>query len=81
MSNNVKEVTQMEIGRRIKKLRQQKHVTQRQLAKILCVSSQAISKWENGKNMPDICALPKLASLFGVTIDELLGYAGGQECI
>ena len=60
------------IGQNIKRLRQQKDMTQEQLAQLLCVSSAAVSKWENGLALPDITLLPKLANFFGVSTDELL---------
>ncbi len=59
------------IGMNIKELRQQKHIKQETLAAYLGVSSQAVSKWETGMSDPDIALLPKLATYFGVSIDEL----------
>ena len=64
----------MKIGTNIKRLRQNKGVTQEALGEVLCVSSQAVSKWENGSALPDIMILPKLADFFGISIDELMGY-------
>ncbi len=64
----------MAIGMKIRALRKQRNITQRDLAKTLCVTSQAISKWENGKNMPDISILPVVARIFGVSMDELFDY-------
>lgn len=61
----------MTIGANIKQLRQQKNMTQEQVANELGVSYQAVSKWEVGANTPDISLLPDIASLFGVTIDSL----------
>ena len=58
---------------KIKKLRKQKNMTQEQLAEYMCVSPQAVSRWETGVTSPDISALPQLAELFCVTVDELLG--------
>lgn len=60
-----------EIGLNIKSLRLAKSMTQEQLAQELGVSSQAVSKWENGVTMPDIQLLPELSVIFGVTIDAL----------
>ena len=60
----------MEIGQKIKKLRQDKKVTQEELASQLGVSTQAVSKWENG-GLPDIALIPNIASFFSVSIDEL----------
>ena len=65
------------LGRRIAQLRKEKGLTQEDLAKHLDVSAQAVSKWENDLTCPDITALPKLAQLLGVTVDELL--SGKQE--
>ena len=62
----------MTIGKRIAFLRKEKGLTQEELAQHMGISPQAVSKWENDQTCPDISALPKLASLFGVTVDELL---------
>ena len=67
----------MTIGKRIGLLRRQKGLTQEELASHMGVSPQAVSKWENDQTCPDISALPKLAQLFGVTVDELL--SGKEE--
>lgn len=62
----------MEIGIKIKQMRKQNNVTQRQLADVLCVTSQAISKWENGHTLPDIYQIATMAKQFGVSVDEML---------
>ena len=67
----------MTIGKRITLLRKEKGLTQEELATHMGVSPQAVSKWENDQTCPDISALPKLARLLGVTVDELL--VGKQE--
>ena len=67
----------MTIGKRIALLRKEKGLTQEELASHMGVSPQAVSKWENDQTCPDISALPKLAQLFGVTVDELL--SGKEE--
>lgn len=59
------------IGENIKKLRSEKQVTQEQLAEHLCISYQAVSKWENNVTTPDIFLLPAIAEYFEVPIDEL----------
>lgn len=64
----------MTIGTNIKRLRQNKGVTQEMLGDELGISGQAVSKWENGSALPDITMLPKLAEYFGISIDELMGY-------
>ena len=62
----------MTIGKRIALLRKEKGLTQEELATHMGVSPQAVSKWENDQTCPDISALPKLARLLGVSVDELL---------
>lgn len=62
------------IGKKIKNLRKNKNLTQEQLAEILGVSSQAVSKWENCISMPDIELLPIIARYFGITMDEFFNY-------
>ena len=66
----------MEIGSVIKKLRQQKQMTQEELDEMLKVSVQTVSRWENGINYPDLVVLPDLAGLFHETTDYLLGVKG-----
>ena len=63
------------LGRRIARLRLAKTATQERLAKELNVSPQAVSKWENDINYPDISLLPDLARFLGVSVDELLSGA------
>lgn len=60
----------MEIGKKIKMLRAGKSITQEKLAQELCVTPQAVSKWENGTALPDITLLPALSVFFGVRIDD-----------
>ena len=67
----------MTIGKRIALLRKEKNLTQEELAQRMGVSPQAVSKWENNQTCPDISALPGLAKLLGVTVDELL--SGKEE--
>ena len=68
---------EMTIGKRIAALRREKNLKQDDLAQMLEVSPQAVSKWENDQTCPDISLLPKLAKILGVSIDELL--SGKQE--
>lgn len=63
----------------IKELRERRGMTQKELAEYMQVSFQTISKWENGVNMPDITNLPKLADLFEVSTDVLLGLQPMKE--
>ncbi|MBQ8419829.1 MAG: helix-turn-helix domain-containing protein [Clostridia bacterium] len=62
------------IGDTIRTLRKNKNMTQEELAEILQVSSQSVSKWENHLSVPDVAMLPIIARLFGITMDELFGY-------
>ena len=66
----------LSIGETIRKLRKERNLTQEELAEQLNVTSQAISKWENGTGMPDISQVLPLASVFGVSTDVLFGIAG-----
>ena len=68
---------EMTIGNRIAALRREKNLKQDDLAQMLEVSPQAVSKWENDQTCPDISLLPKLAKILGVSVDELL--SGKQE--
>lgn len=61
----------IELGNKIKQLRLRKGITQDTLAKVLNVSFQTISKWENSISMPDIQLLPEIAIFFGCAIDDL----------
>lgn len=63
----------VELGLRIKNLREQRGFKQRDVANALQISAQAVSKWERGENAPDIAVLLDLTKLLGVTTDTLLG--------
>lgn len=63
------------LGKRIVHHRKCLGLTQDQLAEKLGVTAQAVSKWENDQSCPDIAMLPKLAEIFGITTDVLLGNA------
>ena len=64
----------LNIGTRIQALRRNRNITQAQLAEVLSVSSQSVSKWENNLSLPDISLLPEIARYFGITMDELFNY-------
>ena len=67
------------LGGRIAALRQARGYTQEELGALLNVTSQAVSKWETGKALPDIALLPPLAQALRVSIDRLLlGRDGAQ---
>ena len=61
-----------QIGKTIAGFRKKYHYTQDSLADKLGISSQAISKWENGICLPDVSLLVELSNLFSVSVDELL---------
>ena len=63
----------MSFGKTIKTLRRRADMTQEQLAELLSISPQAVSRWETDTAMPDISLLPALTAIFDVTADELLG--------
>ena len=63
----------LKIGAIIKTLRQNKKITQEQLAAFIGVTPQAISRWEAGNGYPDIETLPLIADFFSVSTDCLLG--------
>lgn len=62
-----------DINLKVLELRKMKGISQLELANILGISFQSISKWENGISMPDIILLPKIAQIFNVSVDQLLG--------
>lgn len=63
---------QVKIGKLITKLRKEKNMTQEQLAEKLSVSNKSISRWETGRNMPDMALLIPLSEALGITTTELL---------
>lgn len=62
----------MNLSENLKKLRREKNLSQEQLAKMINVSRQAVSKWESGKTYPDIDNLILLRDIFNVTLDDLI---------
>lgn len=62
----------MEFNEKLKELRQQKGITQEELAKALYVSRTAISKWESGRGYPNIDSMRAIAKFFSISLDELL---------
>lgn len=67
------------LGKRIGRLRRAKEMKQDDLAKMLDISPQAVSKWENDQTCPDISLLPKLAQILGVSLDELLSESAPEQ--
>lgn len=62
------------LGNNIYRLRKDARLTQDDLAAFLGVTKASVSKWETGQSFPDIELLPKIATYFGVTVDDLIGY-------
>lgn len=60
------------IGGLIRRLRQERGLTQRQLAERMGISDKAVSKWERGLGCPDLSLLPELSDIFHVDLDQLL---------
>lgn len=61
-----------EIGAFLKQLRNEKGVTQEQLAEILGVSGRTVSRWETGRNLPDLSILVQISEYYQVDIKEIL---------
>ena len=75
-------MNQIAIGNFIEKKRKEQNLTQAQLAEKLCVSNKTVSKWENGKCMPDYGVIQPLCTELGVTVSELMdGEEQAQDSI
>ena len=62
---------QKKIGAFIAQCRKEKNLTQMQLAELLEITNQAVSKWENGRGMPDMTLLQPLCDVLGISLNEL----------
>ena len=60
------------LGMMITSLRKEKQMTQLELANLTGVTDKAVSKWERDICYPDVNSLPKLAEIFGISVDELM---------
>lgn len=67
------------LGRNIKTYRKNKGFTQEELAELLNITPQAISKWESESGLPDVSMIIPLAQVLGVSTDALLGYDSISE--
>ena len=63
---------QEKIGKFIAQCRKDKNITQEQLAEKLGVTNKSVSRWENGKNMPDYSILKKLCNILDIDVNEFL---------
>ena len=61
-----------DLGNKIKKIRQDNHLTQQEFSRLFNVTYQAVSKWETGKNIPDITILTQICQEFNLDLNELL---------
>ena len=61
-----------QLGKNIRKARQERDLTQEAMAELLNLSESAISQWESGKTSPDLGILPELCAVLGVSSDWLL---------
>ena len=66
-------------GAVIKRLREEKNMTQQKLADKLSVSAKTISKWETDETLPDIRQSKNRAVLYGLSLDELIGWDGDSN--
>lgn len=64
----------LKIGENILQKRKERGITQEELAEFMMVTKASVSKWETGQSYPDILLLPKLATFFNISVDELIGY-------
>ena len=62
----------MELARQLKLRREERGLSQDEVAKAIFVSRQTVSNWENDKTYPDVQSLLLLSQLFGISIDELI---------
>ncbi len=65
-------MNQFEIGKFIAQLRKEKGMTQEELAEIMGVTDKSVSRWENGKTLPDISLLVELSEVLNISLGELL---------
>lgn len=79
MNMGIKEDRKGSIGRNIKQFREERNMSQSQLAKQLWLDRTSLSGYEIGKRTPDIFMLWRLADLFGVSLDVLVGREYIQE--
>jgi transcriptional regulator with XRE-family HTH domain len=67
------------LGQHLKWLREQADLTQQQVADEFGVNREAVANWERGKNLPEASRLDRLATLYRVTVDQLLGRLAMEE--
>ena len=65
-------MNQQEFGQLIKQIRKENNLTQKDLADKYHVTYQAVSKWENGLNMPDTSLLKEISKDYNISLDDML---------
>ncbi len=70
---------ELNIGKSVRALRQERNVTQEELANAIGVTAQAVSKWERGEGYPDITLMPRIARYFEVSLDTVYGIDKTEE--
>lgn len=63
----------MDVGKSIRKLRESRNLTQEELGRIAGVSSMAVSQWENGRAVPRMGAIQRMADYFNIPKSEIMG--------
>lgn len=71
---NKYENLKLQIGKNISDYRKLSNMSQLEFAEKLNYSDKAVSKWERGESLPDIIVLKQIADIFGITVNDLLGY-------
>ena len=62
----------MDFGKQIRQIRKDPKLTQEQMSAKLNVSRQAVSNWENNKNLPDLEMIITISRVFGLSLDQLM---------
>ena len=68
-----------EIGKRIKEIRKQHNLSQKEFAEKFGITYQAVSKWENGKNIPDISILKQICNEYDLSLDEIFNNSANNK--
>jgi len=68
----------MRISEKLKKLRQERNLYQKDIAQVLNVQQSAVAKWEREENLPNVYILIKLAKFYNISFDELLEDVGEE---
>lgn len=72
MPESTEQGDQLQLGERLRQLRESNQLSQADLAGKMHLTRQTISGWERGRSLPDILNIQRLAEIYGITVDELL---------